>query len=86
MLRTKITDLFGVSYPIMSAPMTNHSGGQLAAAVSQAGGLGSFGGIHPAGPDFVRAVKRSASCGNASESWVCISFRHEPRGRGDFHL
>ena len=54
MLRTKITDLFGVSHPIMSAPMTNHSGGRLAAAVSHAGGLGSFGGIHPDGPDFVR--------------------------------
>ncbi len=54
MLRTKITELFKVSYPIMSSPMTNHSGGQLAVAVSQAGGLGSFGGIHPAGPDWVR--------------------------------
>lgn len=58
MLRTKITDLFEVSYPIMSAPMTNHSGGQLAAAVSQAGGLGSFGGIHSAGPDYVREQVR----------------------------
>ncbi len=54
MLRTKLTDLFGLSYPIMSAPMTNHSGGRLAAAVSLAGGLGSFGGIHPGGADFVR--------------------------------
>ena len=58
MLRTKITDLFGVSYPIMSSPMTNHSGGRLAAAVSHAGGLGSFGGIHPDGPDFVREQVR----------------------------
>ncbi len=54
MVRTKITELFEVSYPIMSAPMGNHSGGQLAAAVSQAGGLGSFGGINSAGPDWVR--------------------------------
>ena len=54
MLRTKITELFGVVCPIMSSPMTNHSGGRLAAAVSQAGGLGSFGGINPAGPDWVR--------------------------------
>ena len=54
MLRTKITELFGLSYPIMSAPMSNHSGGRLAAAVSQAGGLGTFGGIHPGGADFVR--------------------------------
>ena len=34
--------------------MTNQSGGRLAAAVSQAGGLGSFGGIHSDGPDWVR--------------------------------
>ena len=54
MLRTKITELFELSYPIMSAPMSNHSGGRLAAAVSLAGGLGSFGGIHPGGADFVR--------------------------------
>ena len=58
MLRTKITDLFKVSYPIMSAPMSNHSGGRLAAAVSQAGGLGSFGGIHSDGPDYVREQVR----------------------------
>jgi len=40
----------------MSAPMAMHSGGNLAAAVSGAGGLGSFGGIHETeGPDWVRA-------------------------------
>lgn len=54
MLHTKITNLFGVSYPIMSAPMTSHSGGHIAAAVSKAGGLGSFGGINAGGPDWVQ--------------------------------
>jgi nitronate monooxygenase len=39
--------MFGLSYPIMSAPMALHCGGTLAAAVSQAGALGSFGGLHP---------------------------------------
>src|SRR3954447_8879983 len=39
----------------MSAPMALHSGGTLAAAVSSAGALGSFGGVHPNGPDWVRA-------------------------------
>jgi len=40
----------------MSAPMAMHSGGLLAAAVSGAGGMGSFGGIHETeGPDWVRA-------------------------------
>ena len=47
MIRTRFTELFGLKYPIMSAPMTLHSGGTLAAAVSKAGGLGSFGGLHP---------------------------------------
>lgn len=53
-LGTRFTDLFGVAEPIMSAPMVGHSGGRLAGAVSAAGGLGSFGGIHPQlGPEWV---------------------------------
>jgi len=55
MLHTRITDMFGIEYPIMSAPMAMHSGGKLAAAVSLAGGLGSFGGVHRTkGPDWLR--------------------------------
>ncbi|MDQ3146123.1 MAG: nitronate monooxygenase [Actinomycetota bacterium] len=47
--------MFGLTYPVMSAPMALHSGATLAAAVSGAGGLGSFGGMHPAkGPDWIR--------------------------------
>src|SRR3954447_10777562 len=53
MIRTRFTDLFGLDHPIMSAPMANHSGGTLAAAVSAAGGLGAFGGLNPGGPDWV---------------------------------
>src|SRR5580704_11978513 len=48
--------MFALQHPIMSAPMAMHSGGTLAAAVSAAGGMGSFGGIHATeGPDWVRA-------------------------------
>jgi nitronate monooxygenase len=48
--------MFDLRHPVMSAPMALHSGSTLAAAVSVAGGLGSFGGIHPAkGPDWVKA-------------------------------
>lgn len=55
MIRTRLTEMFGLDYPLMSAPMALHSGGTLAAAVSKAGALGSFGGIHPAkGPDWLR--------------------------------
>lgn len=54
MLLTRITERLGIRYPVMSAPMSLHSGGRLAAAVSKAGGLGMFGGVTPAGPDWVR--------------------------------
>ncbi len=54
MLTTRFTKLFDLQYPIMSAPMSGHSGGTLAAAISKAGGLGSFGGTDQRGPDWVR--------------------------------
>ena len=46
--------MLGLSFPVMSAPMSNHSGGQLAAAVSLAGGLGTFGGTNDLGPEWMR--------------------------------
>jgi nitronate monooxygenase len=56
MLRTRFTEMFGITYPVMAAPMALHSGATLTAAVSAAGGLGSFGGTHPRkGPDWIRA-------------------------------
>lgn len=56
MIVTRFTEMFGLRYPVMSAPMALHSGGRLAAAVSGAGGLGSFGGVHPArGPEWIDA-------------------------------
>ena len=54
MLRTRFTDLLNLDYPVMSAPMSNHSGGNLAAAVSLAGGLGAFGGSNDFGPGWFR--------------------------------
>ena len=54
MLRTRFTDLLKLDYPVLSAPMSNHSGGRLAAAVSRAGGLGAFGGSNGFGPDWCR--------------------------------
>src|SRR4029453_3100608 len=54
MITTRFTQLFGLDYPIMSAPMAMYSGGRLAAAVSKAGALGSFGGVHRTkGPDWL---------------------------------
>ena len=56
MITTRFTEMFGLRHPVMSAPMAMHSGGTLAAAVSEAGGLGSFGGVHPSGgPAWIEA-------------------------------
>jgi nitronate monooxygenase len=56
MLRTRFSEMFGLEYPLMSAPMAMHSGGALAGAVSAAGGLGSFGGMHVSGdPEWIRS-------------------------------
>jgi nitronate monooxygenase len=43
-IRTVVTEMFGLSYPIVSAPMAVASGGELASAVSNVGGLGLVGG------------------------------------------
>jgi nitronate monooxygenase len=39
-LRTALTTMFGIDYPIVLAPMGSVAGGALAAAVSEGGGLG----------------------------------------------
>ena len=57
MLKTRFTQRLGIDCPIISAPMAGMSGGRLAAAVSSAGGLGTFGCVGPLGtisPDYIR--------------------------------
>jgi nitronate monooxygenase len=43
MLKTALTERLGLTVPVVSAPMAGISGGALAAAVSEAGGLGMIG-------------------------------------------
>ncbi len=44
MIVTELTRMFGLGHPVVLAPMGGVSGGRLAAAVSNAGGLGLIGG------------------------------------------
>ncbi len=44
MLHTRICDLLGIEHPILNAPMAGTANAALAAAVSEAGGLGIIGG------------------------------------------
>ena len=43
-MKTRLTELFDIEHPIVSAPMAMISGGKLAAAVTASGGLGLIGG------------------------------------------
>lgn len=43
-MRTRLTEALDIAHPIISAPMAFAAGGRLAAAVSEAGGLGLIGG------------------------------------------
>lgn len=58
-IRTKLCDLLGIEYPIIQGGMAWVSTAELAAAVSEAGGLGIIGTGHAA-PDWVREQVRLA--------------------------
>ena len=61
MLKTRLTEVFGLSRPIVLAPLAGGAtDGRLAAAVNAAGGLGLFGGIHPGGAEWAREQIRLA--------------------------
>jgi hypothetical protein len=52
-IRTPITDMFGIKHPVLLAGMNVAAGPKLAAAVSNAGGLGVIGGMGYT-PDMLR--------------------------------
>lgn len=59
-LQTRFTRLLGLQAPIMSSPMGGSSGGTIAAAVSNAGGLGTFAAQHRGGAEWLREQIRLA--------------------------
>lgn len=61
-LRTRLTELLGIEHPILSAPMGFVAGGKLAAAVSNAGGMGLIGGGYG---DAEWLKQQFAAAGNA---------------------
>lgn len=58
-MRTRLTELLGVEHPVIQAPMAGVSTPALAAAVSNAGGLGSIGvgAVGAEAPAMMRAVQ-----------------------------
>ncbi|MBO9541011.1 nitronate monooxygenase [bacterium] len=84
-LPTRITELFGISYPIVQAGMIWVSGGSLAAAVSNAGGLGLVGAGSMRPDTFREQVRKAKALTDKpfgvnmplfykySEDWVAIA-------------
>jgi nitronate monooxygenase len=66
MLRTFLTERWGLRYPILNASMTPAAGGALARAVSDAGGLGMIGVDETWTADDLRVNVASAREGNPS--------------------
>jgi nitronate monooxygenase len=53
-VRTWLTERFGLTVPVVAAPMAGISGGALTSAVSAAGGLGMLGAGSNQSPDWIR--------------------------------
>jgi nitronate monooxygenase len=58
--RHALIDLLGIAHPIIQAPMAGASTAALAAAVSNAGALGGFGGTDSS-PDELRAIRHQTN-------------------------
>jgi nitronate monooxygenase len=66
-IRTALTPALGLEYPIVLSPLGSVSGGRLAAAVSNAGGLGLVG-VGYGNPDWLREQLSSAQA-KATRPW-----------------
>jgi nitronate monooxygenase len=60
---TRLTRMWGIDVPVIGAPMAGRSGGGLAAAVSEAGGLGMIGVGAATSPDWIRDNAAVAGAG-----------------------
>ncbi|MCX5999107.1 MAG: nitronate monooxygenase, partial [Chloroflexi bacterium] len=58
LLRTKLCDLLDIEYPIMLAGMGGAANAELAAAVSEAGGLGVIGGMNLTADELDAEIKK----------------------------
>ena len=65
-MRTRLTEMFNLVHPIVLAPMGGVSGGRLAAAVSNAGGLGLVGGGYCDPKWLQRELRIAASLSRSS--------------------
>jgi nitronate monooxygenase len=77
-LKTRLTDWLGIEHPILLAPMGVMSGGRLAAAVSDAGGLGIIGGGY-GDADWLERQFAAAGSARVGCGFITWSMARDPR-------
>lgn len=76
-LTTPLTDLLDIRHPVLLAPMEKVSGGALAAAVSNAGGLGLIGGGY-GDADWLEAEFARAGAARVGVGFITWSLARQP--------
>lgn len=80
-IKTRITERFGIRHPILCAPMALVAGGELAAAVTRAGGLGIVGGGYAGalgGEPHLDAELVRAKAGKFGVGFITWALEHSP--------
>ncbi len=77
-IRTTLCDVLGIEHPVLLAPMAGVSGGQLAAAVSHAGGLGLIGGGY-GDADWIEQEIASAGNARVGVGFITWSLARQPQ-------
>jgi nitronate monooxygenase len=81
MIRTRLTERFGIEHPIICAPMAYVTGGALAAAVSRSGALGIVGGGYAGtvgGEPDLEAELTLAKCGKFGVGFITWALERAP--------
>lgn len=81
-VRTRVTERFGIQHPILCAPMAIVAGGELAAAVTRAGGLGIVGGGYAGAlggePNLDAELARAAKDGKFGVGFITWALERSP--------
>ena len=63
--RNRLTEILGIAYPIIQGPLGGLSSQRLTAAVSNFGGLGSFG-AHGLAPEAIKDLTAQIRCNHVA--------------------
>ena len=77
MINTALTDLLGITHPLLAAPMAGVAGAALASAVSEAGGFGLIGGGY-GDRSWLMAQTQQRDCANLGIGFITWRLAEDP--------